>query len=468
MVISRRQLLKGSASGLGLLVAGQSGMLRLAMPAFGAPTADRAFGPLRPDPAGLLDLPAGFRYDIVTQAGRPLAGGDGAAGLTPGRPDGTAAFAGILAKTYLVQNHEQGSSADFPATADARFTYDPGAVGGTTTLRLDHRNRLEESYVSLAGTFNNCAGGPTPWSTWLTCEETEVKAGGALTKDHGWVFEVSPWFPIVNRDPEPLIALGRFPHEAVTIDPLRGHVYLTEDASNPNGLLYRFTPNAWPGRIHSLREGGTLEAMRVAGVADLSTVSAVGTTLPVTWVPVPDPLAATTSTRKQFTYQAFPGGATVPGAGGDVTRSRKFEGAWWGRGQAFIVCSFARGAADWSEGAHDGQVWSYDPGRAQLRLEAYFPRNLDPSGAGADQPDGPDNITVGPYGGLLVAEDGEGPQHLVAIADDGMPSLFARNALSGSEFTGVTFAPDRQTLFANIQDEGYTFAISGPFARFRG
>src|SRR5205085_7570845 len=182
MVISRRQLLKGSASGLGLLVAGQAGMLRLATPAFGTPPGTGAFGALRPDPDGIIDLPPGFRYDIVARAGQPLAGSDGVGGLTPGRPDGTAAFAGILAKTYLVQNHEQGTSAAFPARADARFTYDAGALGGTTTLRLDNRNRLEEQYVSLAGTFNNCAGGPTPWGTWLTCEETEVRAGGVLTK----------------------------------------------------------------------------------------------------------------------------------------------------------------------------------------------------------------------------------------------------------------------------------------------
>ena len=90
--------------------------------------------------------------------------------------------------------------------------------------------------------------------------------------------------------------------------------------------------------------------------------------------------------------------------------------------------------------------------------------NPDPSGTTADQVDGPDNITVNPWGGLVVAEDGNGTQHLVAVVD-GAPFPLARNAVSGSEFTGVNFSPDRKTLFANIQDEGYVFAITGPFAR---
>lgn len=466
MAITRREMLMRSAGGLGLLVAGQAGVLRLATPSFAAPIGPRGdgFGPLVSDPDGILDLPVGFSYAILTQAGRALPAG----GFAPGRPDGTASFAGPLAQTYLVMNHEQGGSADHPAAAPAELTYDPACKGGTSTLRLDARHRFADQYVSLGGTFNNCAGGPTPWGTWLTCEETETKAGqSGATKNHGFVFEVSPTDPAANASPQPLAALGRFAHEAVTVDPLRGHLYLTEDASSPNGLLYRFTPTTLPSGLHTLRNGGTLEAMRIVGVPDLSAFTTVGVTLPVTWVPVPDPSAATLSVRKQFTYKAFPSGSTVTGAGGAATRSRKFEGAWWGAGKAFIVCSFARGAADWSEAAHDGQVWSYDPARALLRLEAFFPRNLDPEGAGADQPDGPDNITVNPWGGLFVAEDGEGPQHLVAIADDGTPSLFARNALSGSEFTGVNFSPDRLTLFANIQDEGYTFAISGPFPRFR-
>jgi uncharacterized protein len=473
MEVSRRTLLKSSAVALGVLGAGAVPGLTLPVGALGAAArnGDGGFGPLQPDPAGLLDLPQGFAYSIVTQAGRPLAGQSG--GIVPGRPDGTASFDGPWGGVLLVNNHEQGATAPFPAVADPDFTYDPGTVGGTTTIFVDRHNDAVLEYVSLAGTFNNCAGGATPWGTWLTCEETEQRASGTIAKDHGYIFEVDPRDRDANRNPEPLTALGRFSHEAVVVDPWRGHLYLTEDANAPNGLLYRFTPNRRPSSRHTLRDGGVLEAMSIPGVTDLSTYSEVGTELPVAWKPVPDPSALVKgSTRKQFTYVDLTNRAapvTVPGEGGDITRSRKFEGAWWGNGRAFIVCSFARTneAGDWSLGAHDGQVWSYDPGRSTLRLEVFFPLNPDPSGTTADQPDGPDNITVNPWGGLFLAEDGLGDQHLVAVSESGEPFIFARNRVSGSEFTGVNFSPDRQTLFANIQDDGYVFAITGPFGRLR-
>jgi secreted PhoX family phosphatase len=461
-MIDRRGMLKGTAAaGLGLASTGLLGGIRVALPAEAATNGANGLGghhggrlgPLVPDPDGVLDLPRGFEYQVVTRAGDPLAGQ--ASGITPGRPDGTAPFPGKWGRVHLVTNHEQGSSAPFPVVSGPDLTYDPGALGGTTTLLLDRDGSLVSQYVSLAGTFNNCAGGAMPWGVWLTCEETEQKAGGAFTRDHGWVFEVSPYHPEANRRPEPLTGLGRFAHEAVVADPVRGHLYLTEDASSPNGLLYRFTPRRRPNALHSLRRGGTLEAMSVPGVADLSVYSRLGTRLPVDWKAVPDPSAATVSTRKQFTDS-------------QVTRSRKFEGAWWGGGKAYIVCSYAR-LDDGSAAEHDGQVWSYDPRRSRLELEAHFARNPDPSpgGAGQDTVDGPDNITVNPYGGLVVAEDGEGTQHLVAVVD-GVPSLLARNVLSTSELTGVSFSPDRRTLYANIQDEGYTFAITGPFSRTGG
>jgi secreted PhoX family phosphatase len=446
-MLTRRELLTSSAvAGAGLLVAGSMNGLRFALPATAAPD---GYGPLQPDPAGVLDLPTGFRYDIVTQAGRPLAGQS--AGTVPGRPDGTASFPGPKGGTYLVNNHEQSTGDAFPALAAANLTYDPACGGGTTTLLVDRHNQLVSEVVSLAGTFSNCAGGATPWGTWLSCEETEQLSGGGFGRDHGYVFEVSPTDPSANLDPTPLTALGRFAHEAVVVDPNRGHLYLTEDASSPNGLLYRFTPSTSPNGLHTLRDGGVLEAMWSPGNPDLSVFSQLGTQLPVQWKPVPDPDGQPISTRKQFTD--------------DITRSRKFEGLWWGDDRADVVCSFAR-LGDGSAAEHDGQVWSYSPAASTLTLEAYFPVNPDPSGTTADLPDGPDNITVNPWGGLLIAEDGSGTQHLVAIAD-GAPYVLARNALSGSEFTGVNFSPDRSTLFANIQDEGYVLAITGPFARLR-
>ncbi len=258
-----------------------------------------------------------------------------------------------------------------------------------------------------------------------------------------------------------MTALGRYAHEAACIDPATGIVYLTEDAGNPNGLVYRCVPtNPSPG-YGNLRDGGTLTAMRCrAGgsvVADLSVYTQPGTELAVEWIPVPDPLAVATSTRKQFRWASNPGAA-------EATRSRKFEGAWWDAGRAFIVCSYAR-RSDGSVGEHDGQVWSYDPVTARLRLEVRFDVNPAPEGEGADLPDGPDNITVSPWGGLVLCEDGEGVQHLLAVAPDGSTSLFARNHSNDSEFAGATFSPDRHTLFTSIQSPGTTFAITGPFAR---
>jgi uncharacterized protein len=455
-MLSRRDLLKSSAlAGAGLFMVGYVDGLRFALP---ASATLGGYGPLQADPAGLLDLPAGFSYQVVTQAGRPLAGQP--SGVVPGRPDGTASFPGPKGSVYLVNNHEQNVGDAFPAIAASNLTYDPAVGGGTTTLLVDDHNQLVSEYVSLAGTYSNCAGGAMPWGTWLTCEETEtltgaVVSGVTITKDHGYVFEVSPTDPSANLDPMPLTALGRFAHEAVVADPTRGHLYLTEDASNPNGLLYRFTPSTLPNGLHTLRDGGVLEAMYSPGNPDLSVFTQLGTELPVQWKAVPDPTGKPTSIRKQF----------APFTTEAITRSRKFEGLWWGNDRAYIVCSFAR-LSDGSAAAHDGQVWSYSPASSTLRLEAYFPVNPDPSGTTADQPDGPDNITVNPWGGLVIAEDGNGTQHLVSIVD-GTPALLARNAVSDSEFTGVNFSPDRKTLFANIQDEGYVFAITGPFALLR-
>jgi secreted PhoX family phosphatase len=288
-----------------------------------------------------------------------------------------------------------------------------------------------------------------------------------LQKDHGFVFEVSADDPDANVDPVPLTALGRFAHEAVVVDPQRGHLYLTEDAGNPNGLFFRFTPNQLPGGLGSLRSGGLLEAMLVPALPDLSAATEIGSRFPVQWKAVPDPLAATTSVRKQFDYTS--GGSPVGGPGGAITRSRKLEGMWWGDGVAYFVASFAR-FSDGSVAQHDGQVWSYDPATQEIELRVRFGVNPD---LGSDIPDGPDNITVSPFGGLILAEDGSGAQLLQFVDERGRTTAFARNRINVgtagdpeyAEFTGPNFSPDGKTLFVCVQDPGVVFAIRGPWNR---
>uniref|UniRef100_UPI0028120EC5 alkaline phosphatase PhoX n=1 Tax=Streptomyces sp. TaxID=1931 RepID=UPI0028120EC5 len=345
-----------------------------------------------------------------------------------------------------------------PVPLTEGLVYDPAAAGGCTVVEV-HRDGTVAEWVGIAGTSTNCAGGRTAWGTWLTCEENSDLAGvNGMTKDHGYVFEVDPYDRRANLDPRPVKAFGRYDHEAVVIDPRRGHAYLTEDAAKPNGLLFRWVPprgfEHGRGKLRTLADdAGVLQAFRCIDsrgrfVDDLSRATRIGTVYGVDWVDVPDRDARTTPVREQF--------------GPDqVTRARKLEGMWWADGGAYVVSSYARQE---SPGAsHDGQVWFYDPKRRTLTLKVLLGVNATPEEDGAY--DGPDNITVSPYGGLVIAEDGEGVQHLFGATESGRTYPIARNDLNDSEFTGVVFSPDGDTLFACVQNPGIMVAITGPWRR---
>lgn len=475
-MLNRRDLLRASAmTGVGLAVgAGISsiagGGIASALPAGG-------YGPLVPDPNGLLDLPAGFSYKVIarSQEWNQVTGAIAAAptpytGTTVpsgDNPDGTGSFARAGGGNYLVRNSELSGAPTVVGGVPQTYlgqpvpTYDPAQRGGCSTLEIDAANNLVAIRPAISGTISNCAGGVTPWGTWLTCEETEAVSGAF---QHGYVFEVDP--AGTNTVATPITSMGRFAHEAVCIDPSTGHCYLSEDASGPLGLMYRYVPNNTSGAYGSLRAGGTLTAMRctktVGGspvvVQNLAEATVPGTTFDVTWIPVPNPdptgtLVATPGASQRLRNQF---------ADGTITRSKKYEGVWFGEGKVWINCSYSKTADDNAGGgiAHEGQVWVYDPVASTLTLRV----RIAPGGLF----DGPDNIVVTPYGQAFLCEDGDGDNYVIGIGADDQVFAFAKNRIFFAnefpEFTGACFSQDTNTLFVNTQRPGITYAITGPFA----
>ena len=488
---SRRNLLKGIAGASALPFAGAFAALQSqqAHAANGAttliPSPYGAIAPVNDISTGLplLQLPPGFSYksfgwrgDLMTN-GKPCPAGHDGMGVIVSRKVGRST------ELVLVRNHEVGatSAANF---IDAPGAYDSGNTGSATTNKFGGgtSNLLfrDGNWVSvtpsLGGTQTNCAGGVTPWGTWLSCEEVSSDAVGTAGKKHGYVFEVSA--NPAQTSGLPIIGMGRFGHEAAAVDAATGIVYQTEDSSGKSGF-YRYVPDITPGYPGSLAMGGRLQMAKVKDVVNANLATApVDVSYVLEWVDIADPDRnrgnATGPTGIAISNAAGP---FVQGWVQGALRMNRGEGIWYAQGKMYVM--------DTSGGAVGrGTIWELDLASQVMTCIYSSPSQLVGNMG--------DNLTVSPRNAILICEDASTAatdsfgfgQRLMGVTMQGDAYIFAKNnvnlssnqliitgkqiSLQGdhraNEFAGACFDPTGRYLFVNIQTPGITFAITGPWA----
>lgn len=405
--------------------------------------------PLKTDPEGYLDLPDGFSYKIISKQGDPMTDGL----RVPGRPDGMGAFKGTDQKVILIRNHEInlaplsespfGDENQWLDKVDTSKLYDAGkstkpGLGGTTTLVYDEATQVvEKQFLSLAGTYRNCAGGVTPWNSWLTCEEDVSNADGEFVEqDHGFVFDV-PADADSLVDAKPIREMGRFNHEAVAVDPQTGYIYQTEDRHD--SLLYRFVPND----RDDLHAGGRLQILAIVDQKTLDTRNweektvSLNKELPIEWIDIDD----VTPEKDDLRYRGMKLGAAFFARG---------EGMWYSDNEIYFACT--NGGPQ-----RFGQVFKINLKENTLEL---FAESEDKTVLHMC-----DNLTITPWGDVMACEDNGETNRLHIIDQDGNIKLFGINKSSKSELAGAVFSPSGKTLFVNLQENGETVAITGPWEK---
>ena len=420
-----------------------------------------------------LALAAGFTYKTFAPFGSAMSDGF----ITPPIHDGMGVFDQPGGGYRIVRNHETGDSNDVgPGTVlgDPSTAYDRRAPGGCVTLVLDDNANLLEHFLSLNGTDSNCSGSPTPWGTWLTCEETTVGINGGWGKPHGYVFEVDPAASgLVER--RPIKAMGRFVHEAAAVDPASSVVFLTED-NNPDGF-YRYIPDT-PGQLH---KGGVLQALKVKGMPRYNTVTGqtVGVHLPAVWVDIDDPDPDNAEGR--------PGAVRGQAADRGAAAFMSGEGCTWRDDHVVFTCS------DGGDNGR-GQLWQYRPTTRRGKLNEEGELTLLFESPGKHVLDFPDNCCTSPGGGIVVVEDGDDRENFIRglrpngqmvtvgqnlvdvrrqlidasgkLYDPTVPNddFGVNDGVGRSEFAGPRFSEDGTWLFVNIQVPGITCAITGDWS----
>ena len=460
--VTRRRFTQGSiAVGGGLALAGPISALT-ARAAEGRSRRSPGYGPIQPTPeedsgVAYIALPPGFRYRIISRQNETMDDGN----PTPGIFDGMAAYRGRGGSTILIRNHENRSrpgEIEVKVPAGKRYDQDPNVRGGNTKLVVSRDRRVTESFAVLGGTHTNCAGGETPWGSWITCEEifnygsveSNVVPGSGVP--HGYSFEI-PADADGPVDPIPMLSAGRFSHEAVAwVD---GALYETEDRGD--AAFYRFLPRRRPRESGDLASfGGTLEALVVRGRPNFDANTAnPGESFPVEWVRIEEPNPPQDTVRQEAQSK----GAAI---------FDRTEGAWTSDGRVYFDCTTGGEA-------QLGQLWEYRPrggDRGELRL---IYESTD-----ATELEAPDNVVVVPgTGDVFLQEDGGGEQFVRGVSRRGEIYDFARTVVNSTEFCGGTFSPDGRTFFLNQQGErgapspgpaleGLTYAIWGPFGGGRG